>query len=71
MTYEQALAINTAARKSGTLRFNEAQKAEFKAARDVMHEYSMANDSSYRRQYIQMYTSLAVGTGRMDLVGKH
>ena len=71
MTYEEAVAINTAARKSGTLKFTAEQRAQFEEAREVMHQWSMKNDSSYARQFRQMYNNMAVSLGRIDLAGKY
>lgn len=71
MNVSEARAINASARKTGTMKFTAEERAIWLEAREVMHRDSMENDSQYRRQFRQMYNNLAVGTGRMDLVGKH
>lgn len=70
MTYEEAKAINTSARRTGTLKFTVEQRAAFNEAREVMHQWSMVNEPGYARRFRDMYNRCAVGVGRMDLVGQ-
>ena len=68
MNIDQALAINLRARKTGTLKYNDQQKAMFKEAREVIHVWSMANEPGYARRFHEMYSRMARDLGRLDLI---
>jgi len=71
MTIETAIEVCKKMRATPFNLQTEALRAEFKIASEVRHNHSMENDASYRRGFRQAYNGLAVGTGRLDLVGKH
>jgi hypothetical protein len=68
MTYEQALALKTKARKVGNVNLTAEENALFPAALEIVHRHLMETDSHYARDCRKFYQKLCMGTGRVDLL---
>lgn len=68
MTYEEALALKTKARKVGNINLTAEENAAFQTALDIVHRHNMENDPVYARDCNRFYQRLCMGTGRVDLL---